>query len=105
MIYNQIVLVPAALLLVTSRRPAGRGIRIFVFRLTQFFLIWIFASVVVGALGNTLYPSIFWIDLPFLNHLLAPTLVLALLWVPLRPKADHGVETGEAAGMMAATSS
>jgi hypothetical protein len=105
MIYNQVVLVPAAMLMAISRRPAGRGIRVIVFRITQFFLIWTFASVVVGALGNMLYPSIVWIDLPFLNHLLAPALVLALVWGMVRGDRDRTMEVERAAGMVGVTGS
>jgi Glycosyltransferase family 87 len=104
MIYDQIVLAPAALLLAASPRPAGTGIRFFVFRLTQLFLVWTFASVVVAALGNTLWPSSFWMPLPFLNHLLAPALTLALLWGSGPPCSLRAMEMDHPASMRAAAS-
>jgi hypothetical protein len=84
MIYNQVILVPAALLLLATKPPAGYGIPAIAFRATQTFLVFTFASVVIAALGLAIVPSKFWLPLPFLNHLLAPALCLTLLCAPLR---------------------
>jgi hypothetical protein len=84
MVYDQVLLVPASLLLLFSARPSGNGIAIFTYRTTQLFFFWIFASVVIAGLGEALIPSSLWLPLPFLNHLLAPTLLLALLSAGMR---------------------
>lgn len=87
MVYNQILLVPAALLLLWSPRPAGAGLAALARRTSQFLLLWTFASVPIAVLGLTFLPaSRLWICCPFLNYLLAPALVAALLAGPLRQK-------------------
>jgi hypothetical protein len=79
MIYNQILLVPAVFLLLAQGPPQGNQYRTFLYRATQFMVLWPFVAVPVGAVGQIFLPSIVWTGLPFLNHLLAPTMCAALL--------------------------
>lgn len=95
MIYDQILLVPAVFLLLAQGRPGGNRWGAFVYRATQFLVLWPFAAVPVAAVGQVFWPSIVWTGLPFLNHLLAPTLCVALLGsstetAALRPRMDLG---------------
>lgn len=95
MVYNQILLVPAALLLLSSPRPAGAGLAALTYRVTQLFLLWTFVSVPIAVLGLTFLPVYrLWICCPFFNDLLAPALVAALLSGPLRQMQPSSVSSG-----------
>jgi len=83
MIYNHVLLVPAALLLLFSARPSGSGVAALLYWITQALLVWTFASVAIAALGNLLAPSDIWIPMLFINHLLTPALILTVLSRPL----------------------
>jgi len=87
MIYNQVLLIPAALLLLRAVPPPHGRITALVWRLTQALLAWTFVSVPLAALGEALVPSGLFLSLPFLGHLLAPLLTLTLLTasVPAQP--------------------
>jgi hypothetical protein len=82
MIYDQILLVPAVFLLLAQGPPKGNQYRALLYRATQFLVLWPFAAVSVAALGQVVWPSVVWTGLPFLNHLLAPMLCVALLGTP-----------------------
>jgi hypothetical protein len=79
MIYNQVLLIPACLLLLTSARPTTSGLPAFPWHISRALIVWTFVSVPIAALGESLCPSSLWMSMPFLGHLLAPALALALL--------------------------
>ena len=84
MVYNQVLLIPASLLFLSSAPHSKSGPPALVYRAAQALLVWSFASVALSALCGMVAWSEAWLIFPFLNHLLAPMLALALLSAPLR---------------------
>ncbi|HEX3661353.1 MAG TPA: glycosyltransferase family 87 protein [Acidobacteriaceae bacterium] len=90
MLQAQILLLPAAALLLWTKRPAGNGYPVLVYRLGQILLAWLFAAVPLAVAGESLFrPAGFWYGLPFLNALLPIPLTLFLINIA-RPEGDAG---------------
>jgi hypothetical protein len=79
MIYNQVLLIPGCLLLLASARPNTSKFSSLPWYLSRAVIVWTFAFIPIAALGESLSPSPVWMSLPFLGHLLAPSLALVLL--------------------------
>lgn len=79
LIYNQILLFPACVALVTAGRPKT-GYPALVDRLALLMLGWGYAVVMVAVAGEAIRgPSLSWNAVPFLNPLLSPAILLFLL--------------------------
>jgi len=96
MIYNQVLLIPACLLLLCSPRPndarlGGALSGSAASNLSRAVIVWTFVSVPVAALGEWLCPSSVWMSMPFLGHMLAPCLVLALLTTLSAPRPGQAL--------------
>lgn len=79
-VYNLMILFPGCVLLVCTKRPAGNGLPIVIYRIAQALLVWTFVSVPLGIVSEAIWHSRIVCDcLPFRNPLLPFAIALFLL--------------------------